>query len=201
MPDEDFETTELKERIEESIENALEAEARPALSWMTYLSLSTAIIAVLAAVAALESGSNSNDAILEKNEAVLSQSKASDRWAYYQAKGVKASIALVEAEVAVASQAQLATRLRDEAARYKTEQEEIEQSAHDLEAKVKASDERAERFLARHHRFAISVTLFQIAIALCAIAALMRRKPLWLVGLASGTLGLGFFVAGFFVRV
>jgi hypothetical protein len=198
MPEEEFETSELKERLEEGLERAL-GEERPALRWMMYLSLSTAIIAVFAAVAALESGANSNDAILKKNEAILNQSKASDRWAYYQAKGVKASIATIEAEVAAGSQAELASRLRDEAKRYKSEQDEIERSAHEFEAGVKESNEAAERLLNRHHRFAISVTLFQIAIALCAIAALVRRKPLWLVGLASSALGIGFFVAGFLI--
>jgi hypothetical protein len=199
MPEEEFETAELKERIDEGIERAREAEERPTARWTMYLSLSTAIIAVFAAVASLESGANSNDAILEKNEAVLNQSKASDRWAYYQAKGVKASLLLIEAEVAADSKVELSSKLREEAKRYKSEQEEIERTAYELEAKVKESNERAERFLDRHHRFAISVTLFQIAIAQCAIAALVRRKPLWFVGLTASVMGLGFFVAGFFV--
>ncbi|HVZ33860.1 MAG TPA: DUF4337 family protein, partial [Polyangiaceae bacterium] len=60
------------------------------------------------------------------------------------------------------------------------------------------SNERAERFLARHHRFAISVTIFQIAIALCAIAALTRRKALWFVGLCAGGVGLISFAQGLF---
>lgn len=105
---------------------------------------------------------------------------------------------MVEAEVAAGSQAELAARLRDEAKRYKSEQDEIERSAHELEVDVKERNEAAERLLSRHHRFAISVTLFQIAIALSAIAALVRRQSLWLVGLASGGLGVVFFVAGFF---
>ena len=70
MPEEDIETAELKENVEQSVERALEEE-REKSSWTVYLSLSTAIIAVFAAVASLESGANSNDAILEKNDAVL----------------------------------------------------------------------------------------------------------------------------------
>src|SRR3954468_6191226 len=83
MPDEDLETAELKERIEEGVERALESEGGAGPRWTLYLSLSTAIIAVFAAIASLESGANSNDAILEKNDAILSQSKASDQWAYF----------------------------------------------------------------------------------------------------------------------
>ena len=95
MPEEDIETAELKERIEEGIERAIEGRrvGRAPVRWTMYLSLSTAIVAVFAAVASLESGSNSNEAILEKNDAILNQAKASDIWAYFQAKGIKAAFA------------------------------------------------------------------------------------------------------------
>jgi hypothetical protein len=197
MPEEELETAELKERIDQGVENALEGGERQSPRWTTYLSLSTAIIAVFAAVSALESGANSNEAILEKNEAVLSQSKASDQWAYYQAKGVKAAIAAGQAEMAAEGRPELARKMRAEADRYKLEQEEIEKSARELENKVKESNERAEKFLDRHHRFAFSVTMFQNAIALCAIAALTRRKRLWFLGLTAGAAGLALFVHGF----
>jgi hypothetical protein len=195
MPEEDLETAELKERIDQGVEKALE-EGAGAPRWMLYLSLSTAIIAVFAAIASLESGANSNDAILEKNEAVLSQSKASDQWSYYQAKGVKGSLASAEADMVSPTNAELGTKLRADARRYKSEQDEIERAAHELEAKVEESNKRAERFLERHHKFAISVTLFQVAIALSAIAALTRRKVLWFVGLGASTAGLAMFVTG-----
>ena len=42
------------------------------------------------------------------------------------------------------------------------------------------------------------MTLFQIAVALCAIAALMRKKPLWFVALAASAVGLVVFLLGFF---
>src|SRR5262245_16718911 len=196
MPEEDLETAELKERIEEGVEHALEAHERNPPRWTLYLSLSTAIIAVFAAIASLESGANSNDAILEKNEAVLSQSKASDQWSYYQAKGVKGSLASAEADMVASTNAELSTKVRADARRYKSEQDEIERAAHELEAKVEESNKRAERFLERHHKFAVSVTLFQVAIALSAIAALTRRKVLWFVGLAAGVGGLAMFVTG-----
>ena len=198
MPEEDLETAELKERIEEGVEKALEGEGP---SWTLYLSLSTAIIAVFAAIASLQSGANSNDAILEKNEAVLNQSKESDQWSYYQAKGMKAAIAGAEADLLGASNAELVDKRRAEARRYKGEQDEIEKAAHELEKKVEEGNQRAERFLERHHRFALSVTVFQVAIALSAIAALTRRRALWWVGLAAGGVGLFMFVRGFLAVV
>jgi hypothetical protein len=201
MPEEDIETTELKERIEEGIERAIEGNERAPVRWTMYLSLSTAIVAVFAAVASLESGANSNEAILEKNDAILSQARASDLWAYFQAKGIKASIANGESLMVASTNPEVSAKLKDEATRQKGEQGELEKSARELDVKVKESNEKATRFLERHHRFAISVTLFQIAIALCAIAALTRRKALWYVGLGSSAIGLGLFIWGFLAAV
>jgi hypothetical protein len=196
MPEEDLETGEIKERMDEGIERHGEGP-----SWTLYLSLSTAIIAVFAAIASLQSGANSNEAILEKNEAVLTQSKESDQWSYYQAKGVKASVAHAEADLLGTSNPELMEKKRADAHKYKSEQDEIEKLARELEKKVEESNARAERFLERHHRFALSVTLFQVAIALSAIAALTRRKVLWWVGLAAGAAGLAMFVRGFLAVV
>jgi hypothetical protein len=196
MPEEDIETAELKESVEASVERALEAE-REKSGWTVYLALSTAIIAVFAAVASLESGANSNDAILEKNDAVLNQSRASDQWALYQAKVIRAAVAGGESEFAASTNPNLAQKFRDEVTHLKAEQAPLEAKARALENDVEAHNARAERLLERHHRFAISVTLFQIAVALCAIAALVRRKRLWLVALGASACGLVLFVAGF----
>jgi hypothetical protein len=195
MPEEDIETAELKESVEASVEHALEAE-REKTGWTMYLSLSTAIIAVFAAVASLESGANSNDAILEKNDAVLEQSKASDQWALYQAKGIRAELVHGESEFARATNPDLAGKLHDEGLRIKAEQPALEAEARAIEAKVSSHNATAGRLLERHHRFAIAVTLFQIAVALCAISALMKKKPLWFVALGSSAIGLVLFVSG-----
>jgi hypothetical protein len=153
---------------------------------------------VFAAVASLESGANSNDAILEKNDAVLNQSKASDEWALYQAKGIRSIVLSGESEFAASTNPDLARTLKEEAIRLKAEQPALQTAARSLETEVEAHNARAERLLNRHHRFAVAVTLFQIAVALCAIAALMRKKPLWFVALAASAVGLVVFLLGFF---
>src|SRR5215471_1933313 len=206
MPEETLETGELKENLDQGVERAEhvgkgraggEGGEGGGPRWTNYLSLQTAVIAVFAAVASLESGGNSNDAILAKNEAILYESQASDQWAYYQAKGVKQSLAANQAISVAASSPSLAAKFDGEAARYKAEQGDIQASARALEAKVEASNEHAERLLEHHHRFAIAVTLFQIAIALSAIAALTKRKSLWMVGLTASIVGLALFLRGF----
>jgi fatty acid desaturase len=201
MPEEGLETQELKERLEEA-EEELEKEREEVErvrgpSWTLALSLSTAIIAVFAAVASLQSGAHANAAILSKNEAVLSQARASDQWSYYQAKGIKLVVYASQSEALASTNAEEAKKLHAEADRYKQEQAEIEKGARELEAAVAEAGKRADESLERHHQFAIAVTVFQVAIALAAIAALTRRRVMWFVSLAIGMAGLVFFVRGF----
>ena len=131
MPEEEFETTEFKERLEEATERAVEASGQRS-RWVTYLSFTTALIAVLAAIAALESGTFSNDALMEKNAAVLAQAKASDQWAYYQAKGVKAVIYTAQGST-------------DKAQQEAAEQQDISRTANELEAEVQRRSSESDR--------------------------------------------------------
>src|SRR3989454_9475532 len=121
MPEDEFETTEFKERLEEATEHAVEAVEQRS-RWIVYLSFSTALIAVLAAIAALESGAYSNEALMQKNEALLAQSKASDQWAYYQAKSVKAAIYATQAAALKQTNPEVAEKAKAETSRYEKEE-------------------------------------------------------------------------------
>ena len=69
--------------------------------------------------------------------------------------------------------------------------------AKELEQKVDENNKASEAMMEHHHRFAIAVTLLQIAIALSAIAALTRRRPLWFLGMGVSAVGLFMFARGF----
>ncbi len=203
--EEELETGELKETLDEHVEHAEHAKhgegggghgEGKSPSWIKYLSLTTAMVAVLAAVASLLSGSNSNEAILEKSNAMLNQSLASDQWAFYQAKSLKGSLAQSEAEIVMESKPAVAAKFVEDAKRYKSEGEEIQKKATELEKDVRENNEECEHLMHKHHKFAITVTLLQISIALSAIAALTRRKELWYVGLATTGAGIVMFLTG-----
>ena len=198
MPEDDFETTEMKERLEQATEHAVEA-AEHRSRWVVHLSFSTALIAVFAAIAALESGTYSNEALLQENEALLTQTKASDQWAYYQAKSVKAAIYATQAAATRSSNLELAEKDQKEADRYAAEEQEISRTANELEKEVKRDNELSGKSMDHHHRFAYAVTMFQISIALSAVAALSRQKVLWLAGLTISFLALVYFVDGFWL--
>jgi hypothetical protein len=194
--EEDLETADLKEKIDEHLEHHGGHGASTLPTWTRWLSVSTALVAVFAAIASLMSGSNSNEAILEKSEAMLNQSLASDQWAYYQAKSVKSAIASGQAQIVLETKPDVAAKLNADAKRYTAEGEKIKSEATELEARVKENNARSQELMERHHKFAITVTLLQIAIALSAIAALTRRRAMWYVGLAVSAGGLVMFALG-----
>ena len=68
----------LQEQLNESTRESEE-------KWILLVALTAAILAVLAAITSLLAGHYANEAMIE-------QLQASDQWAYYQAKGIKASL-------------------------------------------------------------------------------------------------------------
>jgi hypothetical protein len=56
--------------------------------WTKYVSLSTIILAVLAAVATQKGAGFSSTTMKQLNLATFNQAEASDQWSFYQAKGI-----------------------------------------------------------------------------------------------------------------
>jgi hypothetical protein len=164
-------TEHLHETIEEKVEEAIKENEK---GWSMYVAISTALIAVLAAISALLAGHHSD-------EAVMSQIKASDQWNVYQAKGIKAEIKTLEVAAAKANPADIE--------KYKNEQDSIKENATGYEKE-------AEFHTGKHKQLSGAVTMFQIAIAISAISILTRKKILWYGSLALALGGSCFFIAG-----
>lgn len=146
--------------------------------WISGVALSTAILAVLAAITGLLSGRHAN-------EAMMSQIESSDQWSYYQAKSIKASV--LDAKIALASSSNEAdSQKRD---RYETEQEEIKTEAEAKQAEAKSH-------FHQHEILARGVTMFQIAIAIAAISALTKKRRFWIVSMFFGIAGCVFLALG-----
>lgn len=151
-------------------------------NWNSLVALSTAILAVLAAISALLAGHHANEAMIE-------QMQASDKWAYYQAKGIKSAVLSSKIELLGSLNHPVAEADTAKVAQYKDDQEKTFEEATEKE---KSSSEHLER----HNILARSVTMFQVGVAIAAISVLMRKKPLWYVSLACGGVGVYFLVAG-----
>lgn len=172
------------------IRESLERLEGFASNWSGYLAFTTALVAVIAAIASLQSGDLANRALIEKNQAVLLQTRAADEWSHYQAKSIKAHLA--EFEYRQTHDEEIPKRL----AGYESELTDIKGRADQLERRVEAANEEAGRLFERHHHLALSVTTFQIAIALSALSALLKRKSYWLLSLGLSTVGAALFAMG-----
>ncbi len=161
------------------------------------VALMTAIIATIAALVSYQSGSAHNEAMFLKNESILKQTEASDQWAFFQAKSLKAHLAADFSVVAVTA---------DDKARFKAEQEredreraEVQVEAKKLETESRALGQKSESKLRPHERLALALTFLQIAIALAAITVLTRRKWLLWGSIVSAVIGVGASITAFFL--
>src|SRR4051812_19207781 len=150
--------------------------------WISWVALSTALLAVLAAIASLLSGEHAN-------EAMMSQIEAADQWSYYQSKSIKAAV--LDAKTAFTGAPDAADQ--SNRARYEKEQDEIKLEAEQRQAAAKSHFQ-------KHEVFARGVTMFQIAIAIAAISALTRKRSFWIVSMMFGAVGCVFLVLAAMAR-
>ena len=162
--------------LEHLHEHVKETAEHSAAAWISWVALSTALLAVLAAIAGLLSGRH-------VNEAMMNQIEASDQWSFYQAKSIKASV--LDAKMSLAGAPNESDQSKRD--RYEKEQEEIKTEAQHKEAAAKKN-------FHKHEVFAGGVTMFQIAIATAAISALTKRRRFWIVSLLFGAAGCVFLV-------
>jgi hypothetical protein len=146
-----------------------------------HVALTAAFLAVFAAIAALIAGQYANEAMKE-------QILASDLWAHYQAKSIKATVLNAKIEI-LAEQGKSLSKDHEKIEEYAKEQEELSEKAKEEETHSKIA-------LHLHEIMARAVTFFQVAIALSAVAVLTSRKQFWYISLGLGVLGAGFFVQG-----
>ncbi len=171
-------------------------------SWLNYLALTTVILAVCATLSTLKGGGFST-------RAVMSQAQASDQWSYYQAKSIKGYIYELQKDkielelrtlkpaISRASATEYEKRIDsygEKIKRYDEEKAEIKRKAEELEARREDAQ--------RHSgTFGMAAMFLQIAILLSSVAALMKKKPVWILGLIVGAFGLIYFANGFWLFI
>ena len=170
MEEQEVPTEGLSEEIREHAEKAVAGKEK---RLSMYIAVSTALMAVLAAISSLMAGHHSNEALIE-------QIKASDQWAFYQAKGIKGEIASLNGN----------NNFRDSLEnKFKNEQLGIKKVAEEFQLASTVH-------LQKHILLARSVTFFQIAIAISAISILTKKTILWYASLMLAIVGIFYFVIG-----
>ena len=184
----EVETDELRERMQDVHEHEGGTVQK-------HIAKTTAVLAVFAAVSSLRAGATVNEALMERTEATRLQTEASDQWAFYQAKGLKASAEESARASWLALGKEPPSEYAERKARYVEEQKAIEERAHEKEKERDARIAESDHLIHRHHRYANAVAIFQVAIALGAVAALTRSRAVWFLSILLGAGGIALFAA------
>ncbi len=166
-------------------------------AWLNYLALTTVILAVCATLSTFKGGGYST-------RSVMSQTQASDQWAYFQAKSIKSYIYEMQKDK-LELELKAAGRMSPQAvAEYTKKIDEYEKKSKKYDTEKSDIQSEAKRFEqvrndAQMHSqiFGIAVIYLQIAILLSSIAALIKKKLIWLLGVSVGLVGIVYFLNGF----
>jgi hypothetical protein len=180
----------MPDELSELQENAEHGRENPSLA---PISVTMAILAVCVAVVSLM-GHRSH------TEELLTQNRATDQWAYYQAKNIRLHnyqmsldlLGMVDFKDNAQAQ-KVRDKYQSEVERYTKEQAEIEEKAKDFESESARAQRRADRF-------DLGEVFLEIALVISSLALLSRKLIFWFLGIASGVAGLGVAVTGFLMH-
>jgi hypothetical protein len=120
---------------------------------------------------------------MQTTEELLNQQRASDQWAFYQAKASRRYQSEVARDVlAGLGKSQAAGQYAGNMERYQKESEEIQVKAKELQSE---SDFAGRKALRLH----FGEVFLEIAIVFASLAILTKRSPLWLTAMGSGLIG------------
>jgi hypothetical protein len=180
----------MPEELQELQEHAEHGAHEPSLAPVT---LTMAIFAVLVAAVSLL-GHRAH------TEELLLQTKATDQWAYYQAKDIRRhsyEVFLDELSLLPAQDAGLISKLKDkyskEVARYSKEQDSIEAEGKAAEDEVAIERRRADRF-------DLGEVMLEAGLVISSITLMTRKRIFWQSGTVLGLVGLLTAAAGFLIH-
>lgn len=170
------------EHAQEQIHEHSHASKEP---WIGWVALTAALLAALAAISSSLSGHHESEGVLERV-------RASDQWAYFQAKGMKQQGLETRIALYEVMGKDVPPKLTEKIAEYEKERQEIKEKASEQEKS-------SEQHMKLHESFSRAVTFSQIAIAVAAISMLTKRRSFWYVSLVLGALGLFMLINGLIV--
>jgi hypothetical protein len=180
----------MPDELNELQEHAEHAREHPSLVPVT---VSMAMLAVGVAMVALL-GHRAH------TEEILAQAKATDQWAYYQAKNIRRHNYEMGVELLELTEFKDQTRAEkvrekyhQEAERYKKEQAEIEEQAKELE-RESATGQRAA------NRFDLGEVFLEVGLVITSLTLLTRNRLYWLIGVAAGGAGVAIAATGLLIH-
>ena len=165
--------------------------------WLNVLAVATVIYAVCATLSTFKGGSFST-------RSIMNQSKASNAWSHYQSKSMKGYLYEVQKDnltlqFSQAKDPQLKANINKLIDGYTKKINQYDQDKKDIMKEAKDFEAIQDEAIKQSKPFGVAVIFLQIAILLSSIAALLKRKYVWYLGLLVGLVGLLYFADGFFL--
>lgn len=184
--------TKVKSRIEAGQNNPTDNPP-----WVKQVALLTGLLAAISGFLIVRATAVTNNAIYESNQAILSQTEASDAWNEYQADSIKARI--VETALATAANLSAESRaaLNKQAADLRDRQPTIKQTAADKTAGRDRHLQIGLKWLSEKDLLGYAGLAAQLGIALASVAAMVRWRMPFLVGIAAGAVCIAITVYAF----
>ena len=161
--------------------------------WTLPVAITISILAVLVAMATLMGHRSSI-------EVVLLQTQASDQWAFYQAKNIRLHEMQSVADmlgVLIPVDKEKAASLRE---KYQKEIDRYEKDKDQISEKAKEFENERGVFSRREDRYDAGEVILEIALIICSLTLLTKRKTFWYSGIAIGTVGFFVGLSGFLVH-
>ena len=116
---------------------------------------------------------------------MLEQQKASDQWAYYQAKSIRRYVSEVAHDTFAASKNEkLSEQYAKNAEKYRKDDEEIQKEARALENESHIKGQHA-------LRLHFGEVFLEVSIVFASLAILSKRTLLWYAAIAGSLIGVG----------
>jgi hypothetical protein len=163
---------------------------------LRHVPLAAAALAVLAGLSSLLGARTGEAMLVTRTEAVLSQARATDLWNEYQADSLKAHLGESLALIAVTAPAR--QKLTSGAKEDRDRQAPLMKQALDSERQRDDDLARSTSFEEQKQRFDMAVALFEVAIVLTSVAAMIRKPSLFLFAAAVALGAIAADIAGFF---
>ena len=150
------------------------------------VSVTIAILAVVAATIGSLETVESGTALSKKSESVLLQNRATDQWSYFQAQSIKKNMYDIAKLGTPAQAAAFDAKARD----YEADSETTKGKAEALGRESEALLGDGEHHEKRHHVLTVGVTLLHVGIAVATLSIIMRgRRWPWQASMVLGVVG------------
>jgi hypothetical protein len=172
--------------LEEQAEEAAQHKLAP-------VTVTMAILAVLVAAVSLL-GHRAH------TEVMLMQTRATDHWAFYQAKEIRRrnyELFVDEMSVFALQKSEQADKIKE---KYQKEIERYKEEGQDIQAEARKAEEEVAAERRHANYFDLGEVLLEAALVICSITVLTRKRFFWYLGTALGLIGLGIGITGLLVR-